>query len=128
MMELLLKIAAGALAGTAGALGLGGGGVLLLYLTLFAGVDQLRAQGVNLIFFIPCALVSLFFHRREGRLDLRAALLFGSLGLLGALLGYLISSMLDPGILRKLLGGFMLALGVYELLLRKRETKAEPRG
>ena len=44
---------AGTLSGVIGAMGLGGGGVLIIYLTLFLGMEQGIAQGVNLIFFIP---------------------------------------------------------------------------
>lgn len=44
--------------GLAGSLGLGGGGVLVLYLVLALGMPQLKAQGINLLFFIPCAVLS----------------------------------------------------------------------
>ena len=44
--------------GLAGSLGLGGGGVLVLYLALALGMSQLKAQGINLLFFIPCAVLS----------------------------------------------------------------------
>ena len=46
-------------------LGLGGGMILIIYLTLFAGVPQLQAQGLNLVFFIPIAAVSLYFHTKH---------------------------------------------------------------
>ena len=48
-------LAAGFAAGALGAMGLGGGSVLILYLTLCAGLPQLQAQGINLTFFLPCA-------------------------------------------------------------------------
>ena len=49
----------GFLAGFAGGLGVGGGGILLLYLTAFAGVEQLSAQGINLLFFLPPSVLLL---------------------------------------------------------------------
>ena len=42
----------GALSGVIGALGMGGGGVLIIFLSAFAGLDQLKAQGINLLFFL----------------------------------------------------------------------------
>lgn len=40
------------LAGMAAAMGLGGGSFLIIYLTVFAGVSQQAAQGINLVFFM----------------------------------------------------------------------------
>ena len=45
------------IAGFVSALGLGGGGILVLYLTLFLGMEQMQAGGINLIFFLPLAAV-----------------------------------------------------------------------
>ena len=36
-----------------GAMGLGGGSVLILYLTLILNMQQVQAQGINLLFFLP---------------------------------------------------------------------------
>ena len=58
-MSFLWAAAAGTLSGMIGAMGLGGGGVLIIYLTLFLGMEQGIAQGVNLIFFFPCAVFAL---------------------------------------------------------------------
>ena len=61
LSSLLPALAAGAL----GAMGLGGGGVLLLWLSLL-GMDQLTAQGVNLFFILPVGAVGLWLHRKNG--------------------------------------------------------------
>lgn len=52
-MEIFWSIAISILAGAAGAMGIGGGSVFLLYLTAFAGLDQMKAQGINLVFLSP---------------------------------------------------------------------------
>lgn len=49
--------------------GVGGGTLLLLVMTLFLGVDQRTAQGINLLFFLPTALSALLCHRKNGCLD-----------------------------------------------------------
>ena len=58
-------VLAGAAAGALGAMGLGGGGVLLLWLA-FSGMDQLAAQGVNLFFILPVGAAGLWLHRKNG--------------------------------------------------------------
>ena len=59
------------LAGMAAAMGLGGGSFLIIYLTVFAGVSQQAAQGINLVFFIPAAACAVWLHTRN-RLEKRA--------------------------------------------------------
>ena len=82
-MNWLFSLLAGALSGTVAAIGLGGGFVLFLYLTLFTGLDFLQCQIVNLLFFLPCALLAMWRYRKEGLLQfpiLLPMMLFGSAG------------------------------------------------
>ena len=93
MPSFITDTLAGLAAGVLGAMGLGGGAVLLLFLTL-SGVDQLSAQGINLTFFLPVAALGLLLHRKNGLVRLPAALPMaagGAAGLLAgvALAGYL---------------------------------------
>lgn len=124
MWEYVICSAAGFLAGTAGAMGLGGGSILLLYLTLFANVPQLRAQGINLIFFIPCALAALWLHHREGRVEWRTVLPSAVYGIIGAAAGYLFGGFIGGEWLGKLFGVFLLTLGARELLHRKHSPES----
>ena len=120
----IIASAAGLLAGMAGAMGLGGGSILLLYLTLIAEVDQVTAQGINLMFFLPCALVSSVFSLRSGLVDKRQALIGIALGLPGAIAGCFLAGWLGGDWLRQLFGVYMLALGARELL-RKNSSADE---
>ena len=72
--------------GLAGSLGLGGGGVLVLYLVLALGMPQLKAQGINLLFFIPCAALSSIVYSFKRLIDWKTVLLFAAGGLPGVLL------------------------------------------
>ncbi len=92
---------AGILSGMAGSMGLGGGTVLLLYLTLFAGVDQLTAQGINLIFFLPIAVLALVLHGRNGLIAWKDAIAIALLGLAGAAAGTILSGWIDGDVLQK---------------------------
>lgn len=120
MIQYIIASAAGFLAGAAGAMGLGGGSVLLMYLTLGAGMEQLRAQGVNLIFFIPCAIIALLIHGSEGRLRWKILLPAAAFGLAGALVGYWLGGVIGGAWLGKLFGAFLIVLGVRELLPARR--------
>ena len=111
----IIATLAGIAAGIAGALGLGGGSVLLLYLTVFAGMTQRHAQGINLIFFIPCAITAVLTHSRSGLVVWREALPCAAVGLLGSVGGYLLAGAIDEGMLRKIFAIFLLILGANEL-------------
>lgn len=108
-------MAAGFLAGFIGSLGLGGGGVLVLFLTLFLGFAQLRAQGVNLLFFIPIGVFALVWHTRRGLVRWRLALSAAGTGILGAVAGALLALRLGSGVTGKIFGALLLVLGFWEL-------------
>ena len=74
---------ASVVSGGLGAMGLGGGGILLLVL-VWAGWPQLAAQGINLLMILPVGLLGLYFHRKNGLTDREAArpLLWGGVRLL----------------------------------------------
>ena len=113
-MNWIAIAAASAAAGLLGAMGLGGGGVLLLYLT-FIGTSQLAAQGINLVFILPVGLLGLWFHRKNGLVDLRLAqpMILG--GILGVAAGSLAAGMLSEELLGRLFGGLILIIGLREL-------------
>ena len=61
------------LTGVFASMGLGGGMVLIVYLTVFAGFSQLAAQGINLVFFIPIAIISLVLHTKNKLVEWKKA-------------------------------------------------------
>ena len=101
--------------GLASSLGLGGGGVLVLYLVLALGMPQLKAQGINLLFFIPCAALSSIVYSFKKLIDWKTVLLFAAGGLPGVLLGSLAIGHMGSGIPGKIFGGFLLLTGIREL-------------
>ena len=118
MKAFVLPFLAGTATGILSSWGIGGGTLLLLIMTLFLGVDQSAAQGINLLYFLPTAAVSLHAHRKNGYLEpavLRSAV---PVGVLCALAAALISSSVDITILRKPFGLFLLYAG-FTLLFRR---------
>ena len=98
--------------GLLGAMGLGGGAVLVVYLTYFRYMAQLKAQGINLVCFIPIALLAVFIYKHQRLTDKKVILPLILYGLTGAVAGYLILGILPEGILGKLFGGFLIILSL----------------
>ena len=96
-------------------MGVGGGGLLVIYLTLFENTPQLIAQGANLCFFILSAITSTPFNAKRHKIVWKTTLTMSAAGVLSALVGSMIAGVIDPGILRKLFGGMLVFGGVNSL-------------
>lgn len=121
MMAWLLPFLCGAGAAVVSAWGVGGGTLLLLVMTLFLGVDQREAQGINLLFFLPTALSALLCHWKNGCLDkstLKAAI---PAAVPAALLGAWIATAVDVELLRRPFGVYLLLSGLSLILPRKKK-------
>lgn len=103
------------LAGMAAAMGLGGGSFLIIYLTVFAGVSQQAAQGINLVFFIPAAACAVWLHTRNRLVDWKSALPAMIAGAATAIISANIAMKTDGDISRKLFGAFVLIMGMKML-------------
>ena len=99
--------------------GVGGGTLLLLVMTLFMGVDQRTAQGINLLFFLPTAASALVCHWRGGYLDKPTLKNAVPWAVLAALLGAWVATTLDVEVLRKPFGVYLLLSGVSLVWPRK---------
>ena len=99
-------------------MGVGGGSLLILWLTLVLGFDQTAARGVNLMFFLPASAICCVFRLRQGRLNLRTCLPAILSGCAAAVAGSLIAASVDTGLLRKPFGILLLATGLRELTYR----------
>ena len=120
-MSWLIALAAGTVTGILSAFGIGGGSLLLIYLTAFAGMSQHQAQGINLLYFLPAAAASLPAHKKNGLLDRKTILPAILAGLAAAAL---LSNSLDTRLLKKLFGVFLLYIGLRELF--RRDKKSPP--
>ncbi|MCI8423730.1 MAG: sulfite exporter TauE/SafE family protein [Lawsonibacter sp.] len=115
MTAWLLPLAAGAATGVLSGFGVGGGTLLLVYMTALAGVDQHLAQGINLLYFLPAGLLALPAHVKNGYVERQALLPAIGAGLACAALAAWWATSLDVGLLRKIFGGFLLLIGLWEL-------------
>lgn len=115
ILHFIIGLATGILSG----FGIGGGSLLILYLTSFAGVSQLRAGGVNLLYFIFCAPAALISHIKNHLIDKKAALLCTIAGVPTAIGASFLASAIDTSLLRRCFGVLLLYIGVKELLCKK---------
>ena len=105
--------------------GVGGGTLLLLVMTLFLGVDQRTAQGVNLLFFLPTAASALVCHAKGGYLDKPTLKTATPAAVLAALAGAWISNAVEVSLLRKPFGVYLLLSGAGLLWPRKSNKAPE---
>ena len=102
-------------------LGVGGGSLLLLWLTAVVGIELADARCINLLFFLPSAAVACWYHKKQGRLSmgqLYPAILGGCVG---AVCGSIITKMLPITLLRKLFGLLLVITGIRELRYRPKK-------
>ena len=99
-------------------LGVGGGSLLVLWLTLVLDMDPETARGVNLLFFLPSACIACLLRWKQGALHFRPLLPAILAGCAAAALASWVSAAVDTSLLRKPFGILLLATGLRELLYR----------
>lgn len=109
----------GAVTGILSGFGIGGGSLLILWLTMVEGIAQYTAAGINLVYFLCCAPTALFSHIRHHLVDMHAALWCALAGCLSSPLASLAAAALPTDWLRRLFGVLLLILGLKELFARK---------
>lgn len=121
----MIEAVIGFLTGVMASMGLGGGFVLVVWLTLFEDVRQRTAQGINVLFFLPIAFVSLIMHIKNGLVNKLLVKKLAVGGLLGAAVGTLVSQVIANELLRKLFALFLLAFGLRELFSKSADDKRQ---
>jgi len=113
-----LLIIVGTILGFLAGLGVGGGSLLIIWLTMVVEMDYTAARGINLLFFLPAALIAVLFHRKHGTLDIKTVLPGMLAGCVAAAIFSHIGLRLDMGLLKKLFGILLLFTGVRELMYK----------
>ena len=108
-------VLAGTVTGLLSGWGLGGGTLLLIWLSLHLGMDQVTAQGINLLYFLPTAAMGLIWHRQNGLLDKAVLRRTVPWALATAAAGAWAATALDVTLLRRPFGLFLLAAAVLTL-------------
>ncbi len=122
-MQIIYLILIGLAGGFFGGMGMGGGTLLIPLLTLFLGVEQKLAQGLNLLSFLVMAIFSLYFHFKNGFIRTKHIYIIILSGLVFSFGGAMLVSLVPSVILRRIFGGFLVVLSIFEMLKLFKKNK-----
>ena len=115
VLAVVIGVATGILSG----FGIGGGSLLVLYLTAIIGMEQYTAGGINLLYFVGCAPAALIGHIKNRAIEWKAVLWCALAGVVVAVPISLLAADIDTNLLRRLFGLGLLYIGIKELRIRK---------
>ena len=113
-IDFVVGVCVSALAG----LGVGGGGLLVIYLTLVKDMQQIEAQGINLLFFIAAGTASFIVHLKKRDINKKSLVLMIVLGSIGAIAGGVLINFISVGIIRIIFSIFLITSGIVELFAK----------
>ncbi|MBO4412604.1 MAG: sulfite exporter TauE/SafE family protein [Clostridia bacterium] len=115
-MSIFFYIICGILGGILGGMGMGGGTLLIPLLTIFLNVPQKTAQGINLIAFIPMALVAIIIHFKNKLINFNGLLWIIIPGVVFSVSFSFLANKLNNAVLKFLFGNFLILIAVYEII------------
>ena len=123
LVNLIISILVGTVLGFLAGLGIGGGSLLVLWLSFVVGLEPGVIRGINLLFFMPSALVAICFRRKQGHIPWKKIFPAMISGCLAALLFSWLGNLFDTNMLKKLFGGILIFTGIRELFYRPRKFR-----
>ena len=117
------EIVAGVLGGIIGGMGMGGGTLTIPLLTIFLGYNQLQAQGVNLVAFLPMAVIAIIIHFKNKLVDFKSTWLLAVIGSIFSLGGAFIAVKLKNNVLTKLFALFLIGLAIWQFVELKKDKQ-----
>ncbi len=116
-----MKIIVAFLLSVLSGMGVGGGGLLVIYLSLAQGMNQHQAQGINLIFFLSASLSALTFNVKSRKFCIPRLAVTVLIGVPCAIFGSFLASRVDTALLRRLFGGLLILSGALALFRREKQ-------
>ena len=113
----------GAACGILSGFGIGGGSLLMVWMTAMAAMDQKMAQGINLLYFIPTSLAALIFHIKNKMICWKAVIPAAVCGCITAASAAWFAASMDVTLLKKLFGAYLLLIGTVEILKKTPKSK-----
>ena len=110
MKEILVGVISGIVSG----LGMGGGTILITFLTCFLKVNQIVAQASNIIFFVPTSIIATIVNVKNHTLKWKIAIPLVITGVVGAAIGSLIANNIDTTLLKKAFAIFLMFIALYQ--------------
>lgn len=122
---IFLEILAGVLGGIVGGMGMGGGTLTIPILTIFLSYEQLQAQGINLIAFLPMSVVALIIHAKNHLVAFKETWLLALIGSAFSLIGALVANHMSSGVLKNLFAVFLIGLAIWQLIEMIKKNKQD---
>lgn len=114
----ILTLPVSAVLGFLAGLGVGGGSLLMLWLTMAVGLEYTDARIINLLFFLPSAFISTMFRHSQGTIDIKKVIPAVICGCIVAALFSFVGKQMDTALLKKIFGGLLILTGLRELFYR----------
>lgn len=119
----MLGVIFGIISGIITGLGMGGGTILILLLSLFMGLEQHIAQATNLVFFIPTSLAAIITNLKQKNVNIKLAITISFFGIIGAIIGAILSNSISSKNLKKYFAIFILIIAIHEIYELYKEYK-----
>lgn len=116
-MEYLFYVLSGIAGGLLSGMGLGGGTVLIPILTVFLSVNQQHAQAINLLSFIPMAMISVVIFIKNKMINYKNVLLIIISGVISSVGGAILAKTISGGLLKRIFGGFLILLVILQIVV-----------
>lgn len=113
-ISILIGLSCGIISG----FGIGGGSLLMVWMTSVASLDQKMAQGINLMYFIPTSIGALLFHIKNKMIAWNVVIPAAICGCITAIFSAKAVSTLDVSLLRKMFGVYLCFVGIKEFFTR----------
>ena len=115
-----VSLIVGTLLGILSGLGVGGGSLLILWLTLVLGMDYPAARFLNLLYFLPAAMIASLFRQKRKQISIKGLMPAILAGCAAAALFTWLGRYITTAPLQKLFGAMLLVVGIRELLYKQK--------
>ena len=117
-----ISIIVGVLCGIISGFGIGGGSLLMVWMTVVVAIEQKDAQGINLLYFIPTSIGALYFHIKNKLITWEVVIPAVLFGCVTAAISAWIAAKIDVAFLQKLFGIYLCVVGIKEFLYKNKKA------
>lgn len=111
----MFEILIGTISGFISGMGMGGGTILILCLSMFMNIEQHIAQATNLVFFIPTSIIAIVTNIKQKNIDFKVGIPIAISGIIGAIIGAFYASKTNVKDLKKYFGVFIGLIVIWEI-------------
>ncbi|MBR4124453.1 MAG: sulfite exporter TauE/SafE family protein [Clostridia bacterium] len=102
--------------GILGGMGMGGGTLLIPFLTIGLKISQQNAQAINLLAFLPMSIFALIVHCKNKLVKFKIAFPIIISGVISSVGGALLATKINSSNLKVWFGIFLIIVGVFQIV------------